>query len=117
MTLWNSVGRSMVQPGGMLITRRQIVVSLVAGAAGAALGWSHLICPTGECVMTGSWYGTGAIGAVFGFLYAEGCPACRLGERFSGPSSSDREGPSGPSGSPVDPSATSHLGNDESAPS
>ena len=99
----------------MLITRRQIVVSLVAGAAGAALGWSHLICPTGDCVMTGSWYGTGAIGAILGFMYAEGCPACRIGERFSGSHTADRADQSGASGETADPSKASHSDNDDSA--
>jgi hypothetical protein len=70
---------------GMFITRRQLVVSLVAGAAGAAPGASHILCPSGECSLTGSWYGTGALFAMLGFLYAEGCPACQIANRCTLP--------------------------------
>jgi hypothetical protein len=58
----------------MHITTRQIVFAVLAGAAGAALGQSHILCPSGQCAITGSWYGTGAIGAVLGFIYAESLP-------------------------------------------
>ena len=57
----------------------------MAGAVGAALGASHILCPSGECTLTGSWYGTGAVFAVLGFIYAEGCPACQIANRCALP--------------------------------
>lgn len=40
---------------------------VVAGAAiGGAVGFSQLLCPSGSCALTGSWYG----GALFGGLLA-----------------------------------------------
>jgi len=70
----------------MHITPRQIVFAILAGAAGAALGGSHILCPSGQCTMTGSWYGTGAIGAFLGFFYAESIP---IGARPGGSSDDD----------------------------
>jgi len=84
----------------MHITPRQIVFGVLAGAAGAAIGGSHILCPSGECPLSGSWYGTGTIGAALGFFYAETLP---IGLGGSEGREDDEDDPSPGAFEPADP--------------
>mgnify|MGYP000844244477 FL=1 len=46
---------------------KHIAAMVLGAAAGAALGYSRILCFTGECPLTGSWQG-GALVGVFGGL-------------------------------------------------
>ena len=49
------------------------ILGLVIGAGiGAAIGYSQLFCPDGQCALTGSWYGGAAIGGLLGTVFAAG---------------------------------------------
>ncbi len=94
----------------MHITTRQVVLAVLAGAAGAALGSSQILCPSGQCAMTGSWYGTGAIGAALGFFFAESIPmGARPGGYRGDDELSDKGEPDG------DPGVSAQAPNDDSA--
>lgn len=45
------------------------LIALVAAGAtiGGAVGASKILCPGGECMMTGSWFGGGTIGGLLAF--------------------------------------------------
>ncbi|MFK7959129.1 MAG: hypothetical protein AB8G96_01265 [Phycisphaerales bacterium] len=52
-----------------MLSRTALIVT--AGVAiGAAVGWSKIMCPGGECMITGSWFGGGTIGGLLSFALA-----------------------------------------------
>lgn len=52
-----------------MLSRTAFIVA--AGAAiGAAVGASKIMCPGGECMITGSWLGGGTIGGLLSFAIA-----------------------------------------------
>ena len=51
---------------------RRIVGILIGAGIGAAIGYSQVICPSGQCALTGSWYGGALLGGVLGLVFASG---------------------------------------------
>jgi len=51
---------------------RSIIIIAVCAAAGAAIGYSQVLCPNGQCALTGSWQGGALLGAVIGLLFSGG---------------------------------------------
>lgn len=47
--------------------------------AGGVLGYTQVLCPDGQCAISGSWYGGALLGGVLGFWLLGGCPACSQG--------------------------------------
>ena len=45
---------------------------LIGAGIGAAIGYSQLLCPAGQCALTGSWYGGAAIGGMLGLVVTRG---------------------------------------------
>lgn len=49
---------------------------IAAGALiGGAIGFSKILCPDGQCMITGSWFGGGTIGGMLGYAAAGLLPA------------------------------------------
>ena len=49
---------------------------IAAGALiGGAIGFSQVLCPDGQCMITGSWFGGGTIGGLLGYAAAGLLPA------------------------------------------
>lgn len=50
---------------------------LITGAViGGLVGYSQILCPDGQCALTGSWYGGAAVGGLAGMiLLGGGCCA------------------------------------------
>jgi hypothetical protein len=47
-------------------------IGMALGAIGGGLfGYSQVFCSTGQCVLTGSWYGGAVVGGLLGFLAAD----------------------------------------------
>lgn len=58
----------------------RILIGLAIGiTAGALLGYSQILCPTGTCILTGTWYGGAMTGAVLSLIFTSGCPLCSAG--------------------------------------
>ncbi len=47
------------------MTKTLIIVALTV-ATGALIGNSQILCPDGQCMITGSWFGGAAIGGAVG---------------------------------------------------
>lgn len=49
------------------------LITILAGAGiGAAIGYSQLLCPGGQCALTGSWYGGAFLGGLLGMVVTGG---------------------------------------------
>jgi hypothetical protein len=49
---------------------------IAAGALiGGGIGFSQILCPDGQCMITGSWFGGGTIGGLLGYAAAGLLPA------------------------------------------
>jgi hypothetical protein len=51
---------------------RRIIAILIGAAIGAAVGYSQVFCPGGQCALTASWYGGAAIGGLLGLMFIGG---------------------------------------------
>jgi len=48
-----------------------MIIAVCAGI-GAALGYSQILCPNGQCALTGSWQGGALLGGVIGMMFSGG---------------------------------------------
>lgn len=70
---------------------KAILTMLIGAAIGGAIGYSKVLCLTGECALTGSWQGGAVIGGAIG-LALVGCPCSRgacASRRGDGPTGGD----------------------------
>ena len=51
---------------------KKVLGILIGAAAGAALGFSQVLCPDGQCALTGSWYGGAFLGGLLGMVVTGG---------------------------------------------
>jgi len=59
-------------PKGEETRLKKLVVILIGAGIGAAIGYSQIFCPGGQCALTGSWYGGAAIGGLLGMMLTGG---------------------------------------------
>lgn len=46
---------------------KRFILAVVIGAGfGTVLGYSQVLCPSGQCALTGSWYGGALLGGLLG---------------------------------------------------
>ena len=55
---------------------KTIVGILIGGVLGGVIGYSGILCPSGACPLTASWYSGALLGGIFGLMLSGGCPAC-----------------------------------------
>ncbi len=51
---------------------RSLMIIAVCAGIGAALGYSQILCPNGQCALTGSWQGGALLGGVIGMMFSGG---------------------------------------------
>lgn len=49
---------------------RSLIGITIGAAIGGVVGASGLLCPSGTCAITGSWYGGAITGGLFGLIFA-----------------------------------------------
>jgi hypothetical protein len=51
---------------------KKVLAILIGAGIGAAIGYSQIFCPGGQCALTGSWYGGAAVGGLLGMMFTGG---------------------------------------------
>jgi hypothetical protein len=51
---------------------KRLIAVLIGAVAGAVIGYTQVLCPGGQCALTGSWYGGAVIGGTLGLLFTGG---------------------------------------------
>ncbi len=51
---------------------KRLLFPIIGAGIGAAIGYSQVLCPDGQCALTGSWYGGALIGGMLGMMFTGG---------------------------------------------
>jgi hypothetical protein len=54
------------------LVRKTLLGVLIGAGIGAAVGYSQIFCPDGQCALTGSWFGGAFVGGALGMVLFSG---------------------------------------------